>query len=237
MVGGGSTEHKPRCRVPATDRVSQGRGAWRLQEKLTLDQSKPSADPDWNKQRAPKRTRPLTPPERPVNVPNAPESPAFLKAMLRVGEAKRPMTMPPPGMPPSRMVPLGLPPQGLPPAKERLPPPRLGGSVASQIRLLAQLDEEDALLDEEDALLATAQLQQRHRQAVLLATAQLQQRNRQAVAQRPARVGSVAPHGQYDGPVAPHGPQISSEAPQRRQKKDAGRQEVELWSRRVEMQW
>ena len=191
MVGGGSTEHKPRCRVPATDRVSQGRGAWRLQEKLTLDQSKPSADPDWNKQRAPKRTRPHTPPERPVNVPNAPESPAFLKAMLRVGEAKRPMTMPPPGMPPSRMVPPGLPPPGLPPpglpppglppAKGRLPPSRLGGSVASQIRL----------------------------------------------------VGSVAPHG----PAAPHGPQISSEAPQRRQKKDAGRREVELWSRRVEMQW
>ena len=125
-------------------------------------------------------------------------APAFLKAMCfrdadkvsvaHVGEAKRPMTMPPPGMPPSRMVPLGLPPQGLPPAKERLPPPRLGGSVASQIRLLAQLDEEDALLDEEDALLATAQLQQRHRQAVLLATAQLQQRHRQAVAQRPARL-------------------------------------------------
>ena len=179
MVGGGSTEHKPRCRVPATDRVSQGRGAWRLQEKLTLDQSKPSADPDWNKQRAPKRTRPLTPPERPVNVPNAPESPAFLKAMLRVGEAKRPMTMPPPGMPPSRMVPPGLPPPGLPPAKGRLPPSRLGGSVASQIRL----------------------------------------------------VGSVAPHG----PAAPHGPQISSEAPQRRQT-DAG-QEVELWARRVAMQW
>jgi len=196
MVGGGSTEHKPRCRVPATDRVSQGRGAWRLQEKLTLDQSKPSADPDWNKQRAPKRTRPLTPPERPVNVPNAPESPAFLKAMFffrdadkasvaHVGEAKRPLTMPPPGMPPSRMVPPRLPPPGLPPAKERLPPPRLGGSVASQIRL----------------------------------------------------VGSVAPHGQHDGPAAPHGPQISSEAPQRRQKKDAGRKEVELWSRRVEMQW
>lgn len=194
--GGGSTEHKPRCRVPATDRVSQGRGAWRLQEKLTLDQSKPSADPDWNKQRAPKRTRPLTPPERPVNVPNAPESPAFLKAMFffrdadkasvaHVGEAKRPLTMPPPGMPPSRMVPPRLPPPGLPPAKERLPPPRLGGSVASQIRL----------------------------------------------------VGSVAPHGQHDGPAAPHGPQISSEAPQRRQKKDAGRKEVELWSRRVEMQW
>ena len=156
-------------------------------------------------------------------------------SVAHVGEAKRPMTMPPPGMPPSRMVPLGLPPQGLPPAKERLPPPRLGGSVASQIRLLAQLDEEDALLDEEDALLATAQLQQRHRQAVLLATAQLQQRHRQAVAQRRRWVGSVAPHGQYDGPVAPHGPQISSEAPQRRQT-DAG-QEVELWARRVAMQW
>lgn len=131
-----------------------------------------------------------------MNVPNAPESPAFLKAMFffrdadkasvaHVGEAKRPLTMPPPGMPPSRMVPPRLPPPGLPPAKERLPPPRLGGSVASQIRL----------------------------------------------------VGSVAPHGQHDGPAAPHGPQISSEAPQRRQKKDAGRKEVELWSRRVEMQW
>lgn len=205
MVGAsGSTDHKQPRRAPATDRVSQGRGAWRQQENLTLDQPKPSADPDWHKQRVPKRTRPLTPPERPVNVPNAPESPAFLKAMLRVGEAKRPMTMPPPGMPPSRKVPLGMPPlgmpplgmpplgmpppgmppPGMPPAKERLPPPRLGGSVASQIR----------------------------------------------------QVGSVAPNGRQTGPLfSPQRPQIASEVPQRRQKKDV--KEVELWSRRVEMQW
>ena len=216
MVGAsGSTDHKQPRRAPATDRVSQGRGAWRQQENLTLDQPKPSADPDWHKQRVPKRTRPLTPPERSANAPNAPESPAFLKAMFffrdadkasvaHVGVAKRPMSMPPPGMPPSRKVPLGMPPPGMPPpgmpppgmpppgmpppgmppAKERLPPPRLGGSVASQIR----------------------------------------------------QVGSVAPNGRQTGPLfSPQRPQIASEVPHRRQKKDV--KEVELWSRRVEMQW
>merc|ERR1719506_3047185 len=49
----------------------------------------------------------------------------------RLRPPKRLMTMPPAGMPPSGTVP-----PGMPPAEERLPPPRLVGSVASQIRQL-----------------------------------------------------------------------------------------------------
>ena len=141
MVGGGSTEQTPPRRVPATDRVSVGRGAWRLQEKL-------AADPDGNEQRTPKRGR-ITPPDQPMtrsmtqSAVNDPEPSAFLKAMFFFRQAekaeasvahvsvakpppKRLMTsMPAPGLPPSKMVPLGMPPPGMPPAVEgRLRPPK-----------------------------------------------------------------------------------------------------------------
>jgi hypothetical protein len=231
VAGGGSTDHKPPRRAPATDRVSQGRGAWRLQEKLTLDQSKPSADPDWNNQGSPKRIRPpLIPPKRPLNAPNAPESPAFLKAMFffreadkasvaPFGPARRPMTVPPAGMPPagmprerdaypvsvSRMVPPimpppRMPPPGMPPAKERLPPPSLGSSVASQMEPLPPPSLGGS------------------------------------VASKIRQVGPVAPHGRQAGPAAPDGLPIPSESPQRRQKRTPSKEDA-LWSRRVEMQW
>ena len=86
--GGGSTEQTPPRRVPATDRVSVGRGAWRLQEKA-------AAAPDANEQRVPKRGRPITPPDRPMTrsmtqgAVNDPEPSAFRRAMSFFKEAEK----------------------------------------------------------------------------------------------------------------------------------------------------
>ena len=288
--GGGSTEQTPPRRVPATDRVSVGRGAWRLQEKA-------AANPDANEQRVPKRGRPITPPDRPMtrsmtqSAANDPEPSAFLKAMFFFKEAekaerasvahvsvakpppKRLMTsMPAPGMPPSKMVPLGMPPPGMPPAVEgRLRPPKRLMSMPAPgmppMKMVSQgmpppgmppgmppAEERLPLAPKRPVTkpppgmpppdMPPAGMPPSGTVPPGMPPAEERlppPRLVGSVASQIRQLNSVAPHGQ---PAAPLGPvQISAEAPGQgggpvtRQKKAAGRKEEDLWSRRVEMQW